>query len=497
MIRIVKNKVVRNMSSEINEQMRPFFSPKSIAIIGASPIKTKFGYFIFQNLLVNVQRGIFKGVIYPVNPKYTEILGVKCFKSLKDVPTDVETIVISIPAEAVIDAMEEAVDKRAKAAIIITAGFSETGNFKLEEKLKKIGSKNNIRIIGPNCLGVYDPYTGMDTIFLPEVKQLSTGEEVVATPRPMPGNIALITQSGAFGIAALDYMAGHNMGISRFVSYGNRCDVGELELLQYLADDEKTKVILLHLESVVEGRRFVNVAKNVTMKKPIIALKAGKTMSGARAAASHTASLTGVDKIYDAAFEQTGIVRAETIEEFFDMAKALLYQPPAEGNRVAILTDGGGAGVIATDICEESGLIVEVPSKETSKKFEELKAKGELPPFTTLVNPIDLTGSATSKMYEEALKILLEDVNIDVVVLIVLHHVPAVFDDVIDSIAQISKKYSKPVVACDIGGTEMAEMFRDRFEKLGIPAYTTPERAARAAYSLVKYGKYVKKYRDA
>lgn len=475
------------------EQIRPFFEPSSVAVIGASPIITKVGYVVLHNLLTNKEKWIFDGEIYPVNPKYSEVLGVKCYPSLKSIKESVETIIIAIPAQIVPSVMEEAAEIGVKAAIIISSGFSEVGNVKLEEEVKRIGLRSGIRIIGPNCLGVYDPYSGMDTLFLPEVKKLSSGREVVATPRPFPGSIILISQSGAFGAAALDYMAGHGIGVRCFVSLGNRCDVAEHELLLYFSEDKKTKVNLLYIEGIGNGRGFFEASKEVSTLKPIVALKAGKTSAGARAAASHTGALSGVDQIYGAVFKQSGIVRAMNLEELFDMGRALNLQPPARGKKVAILTNGGGPGIVAADTCEESGLSVVKLSDNIINRFEDLKKKGELLPIMANSNPVDLTALATSDMYVKALRILLDDKDIDGVLVITLPQTPSILDDVIEKVADVSMEQKKPVVACVMGGTEMAEEFRVRFEKSGVPSYSMPERAARAIYSLMEYGMYLGK----
>jgi len=473
--------------------MKFFFEPASVAVIGASDIKTKVGNVIFYNLLMNKERGSLKGELYPVNPKYDTVLGLKCYPSLREIQNNVEMIIIAIPAMAVPSIMEDASEVGVKAAIIISSGFSEVGNKKLEEEVKRIGLKSGIRIIGPNCMGIYAPYSGIDTLFLPEVKMLSSGREVVATARPFPGSIVLISQSGAFGAAALDYMAGHGMGVRAFISLGNRSDVEEYELLSYFAEDERTKVILLYIEGIGKGREFFESAKDVTKTKPIVALKAGRTGAGARAAASHTAALSGVDQIYGAVFKQSGIVRAMDVEELFDMGRALNLQTPSYGNRVAILTNGGGPGVVAADACEESGLSIVKLSDVIVNKFDEMKARNDLIPMMVNSNPVDLTALATSDMYVKALKVLLDDRDIDGLLVMTLPQTPSILDDVIEKVADVATVQTKPIVACVMGGTEMAEEFRVRFEKSGIPSYSMPRRAARALYSLMEYGRYLRK----
>jgi acyl-CoA synthetase (NDP forming) len=309
----------------------------------------------------------------------------------------------------------------------------------------------------------------------------------------MLGNIAIVTQSGAFGVSALDYLAGRQIGVSKFVSFGNKCDVDEAEMLNYLLRDMDTKVMLLYVEDIKSGRNFLQVAKEVSKKKPIVALKAGKTTAGARAAASHTGAMAGSDQIYDAVFAQTGILRAKDMEEFFDAGKALAMQPPAAGKNVGIITDAGGPGIMAADECELKGLVVEHFSEKTVQKFEKLKEQQKLPRFATNLNPVDITGSGTSEMFELAAEILFQDADICGILLLGLHHTPALQEDYIDRVAEVATKYDKPIVACDIGETEMALYTRFRFDKLGIPAYSSPEDAARAMNALVKYGFYLKK----
>jgi acetyl coenzyme A synthetase (ADP forming)-like protein len=470
-----------------------FFNPRSVAIVGASRKITKAGNIIFKNFVENKQRDIFKGELYPVNPNQKSVLGYKCYPSITDITGEVELVVIIVPADNVPKIMRDAAAKGTKAAVIISSGFSEIGNHELEEQVTTIAKKAGIRVLGPNCLGVYDSNSGVDMLFLPETKVLSTGDEMVATPRPMPGYMAVVTESGAFGASALDYLAGTQLGVSKFVSFGNECDVDETEMLHYLFHDEKTRVILLYVESIESGRRFMKTAREITREKPIVALKSGSSKAGARAAVSHTGAIAGSDKIYDAAFMQTGVIRIRDMDELFHVGKALAIQPPATGKNIAVLTDAGGPGIMAVDECESRGLNVKEFSDKTIQKLEELKKEGKIPAFATNLNPLDLTGSATSEMFEYGAKILFEDPEIHGIVVIGLHQVPALQEDFVDRIASVSKNYNKPVVACDIGETEMALYIRSRFDKLGIPAYSSPEDAARAMIALVQYGAHLKK----
>ncbi|MDH5375812.1 MAG: CoA-binding protein [Candidatus Bathyarchaeota archaeon] len=477
------------------KQMHAFFNPSSVAVVGATKKINKAGNVIFKNFAENKRRGVFEGEIYPVNPHEDSILGFESYPSITKIPEELELVVIVVPAKHVANVMRDAASKKVKTAVVISSGFSEIGNHELENQIKAIAKKAGIRVLGPNCLGVYDSRTGVDMLFLPETRVLTTGDEVIATPRPMPGNIAIVTQSGAFGVAALDYLTGQQIGVSKFVSFGNKCDVDEAEMLQYLLHDEETRVIMLYVEDIKSGREFLKVAKKVTKKKPIVALKSGRTKAGARAAASHTGAMAGSDHIYDAVFAQTGIFRAKDMEEFFDVGKALTMQPPATGNNIGIITDAGGPGIMAVDECELKGLKVKRLSEETIRKFEKLKKEGRLPKFATNLNPVDLTGSVTSEMFELAAEILFEDPEIHGIILLGLHHTPALQEDFVDRVSKVAGKHDKPIVACDIGETEMALHTRYRFDKLGIPAYFSPEDAARAMNALVKYGLYLKKKR--
>jgi acyl-CoA synthetase (NDP forming) len=309
----------------------------------------------------------------------------------------------------------------------------------------------------------------------------------------MPGNIAMITQSGAFGVAALDYLTGRQMGVSKFVSFGNKCDVTESDILHYLLHDKETKVILVYLEDVTSGREFLKITRKVTAKKPIVVIKSGRSAAGARAAASHTGAIAGSDKIYDAAFEQGGVIRARDMEEFFDIGKALAMQPPAMGKNIGILTDAGGPGVMTVDECEALGLTVDRFGEETLKKFQELKDQNIILKIAATSNPVDLTGSVTDDMFVMAADLMFQDPQICGIILLGLHHMPGLREVYIDGIVKIAENYTKPIVMCDIGETEMALYTRSRFDKLGVPSFSSPEDAARAMKALATYGSYLKK----
>ena len=474
-----------------------FFNPKNIAIIGASREEEKPGYVITKILLDNKNKGLIKGKIYPINPFAKRILNLECYPTVLEVPTQIDLAIIIVPAKIVPKVLDECGRKNIKAVIIITAGFSEIGNKELEDKVIQIAKKYNIRILGPNCIGVLVPETGMDTIFLPVYKQLKDGRFIISTPRPKPGKIVLLSQSGAFLTAAIDYMYGEKIGLRAAVSYGNKADIDEADLLDYFEKDTKTRAIIMYIESLDRGRKVVEIAQKVSLKKPVITLKAGRTKAGSRAAISHTAALTGKDEIYQAAFRRAGIIRAETIEDLFDIAKAVAMQPPAKGNRVGIITDGGGAGVITTDACEFNGLQVPQLSGETLEKLKELKEKSMIPPFASILNPIDLTGSATTEMYLETTRIMLESDQVDMLVILALHQVPGI-EDPVELASRLASQvrimgYPKPVVAVDTGGSEAAHLMRETFDENNIPAYPTPERAVQALRGLYEYGVYLKR----
>ncbi|ABL77745.1 acetate--CoA ligase family protein [Thermofilum pendens] len=476
-----------------SESLKPFFDPRGVVVVGASREEEKPGHVIFRVLLENRKKGLLKAPVYGVNPKADYILGEKVFPSVKDIPGEVDLAVIVIPAEHVKRAIEDLGVKGIKAAIIISAGFSEIGRSDLEREVAETAKKHGIRIIGPNCIGVYSPWSGVDTIFLPYTKVLEDGREVLNAPRPSKGFVALISQSGAVGTAALDYMYGEGIGLSHFVSIGNKADVDEVELVEYLGGDDRTRVILLYLENIKRGREFIEVAGKVTLKKPVVVLKAGRTSAGRRAAASHTAALAGVDEVYDAAFRRSGVIRANDIEELFDYAKALAMQPPARGERIGIITDGGGAGVMATDIAEMLGLKVPELQGNARRELEELRERGIFPRYAQLSNPVDLTGSATSEMFVEATRILLESDEVDAVVVLALHQVPGIPDPVklAREISRLAAGYAKPVVAVDTGWSEAAILERKEFDSMGVPSYPTPERAVKSLSALVRYGKYL------
>jgi len=448
--------------------MQTFFTPKSIAVIGASRDPSKLGYIIFSNF---ANFGFKK--LYPINPNADEVLGIKCYKSILDVKEKIDLAVIAVPAKTVPQVLEECVKKKTPSVIIISSGFSEAGEdgFKLEQQLKQIIAKSKTRVIGPNCIGIYDAYSQVDTLFLPRER----------CGRPKKGNISFISQSGAVGSTILDVLYSRGIGISKFISYGNGMDISERDLIEFLSKDKTTKVIIAYLEGLKsDGRKFLQTVKRV--KKPIIALKAGKGKKGGQAVSSHTGSLAGSSKIYSAAFKQFGIIEAENWEELLDYALAFSTQPIPRGNRVAIITDGGGFGVLAADEVERLGLALPEPSQQLKEKL-----LARMPSYVSLHNPIDLSGDADAERYNTALKECLASKEYDAVILITLFQVPTLEDKVIDYIIK-AKSFKKPIIVCSVGSS-FSEGRNKRLLEAGIPVYPTPERAVKALNALVKFSK--------
>ncbi|RDD53749.1 MAG: CoA-binding protein [Candidatus Korarchaeota archaeon NZ13-K] len=470
--------------------LKGFFEPSSIAVVGASRTPGKIGYEILRVLVENRRSGVYKGDLYAVNPRSDEmILGVPTYRSVLEIPESPELAVVVTPAPQTPQVVEECGEKGIRNVVVISGGFAEVGGegILLQRRLGEVRRKYGIRIVGPNCVGIVSPSTGVDTLFLPVEKEFQD-RMYVSSPRPKPGSVALSTQSGAFGVACLDYMYGEDIGLSKFISYGNKIDVDEVDVINYLKDDPQTSVILIYAESIDRGREFLEIAREVTKRKPIVVLKAGRTSSGAKAASSHTAAIAGSDSVYDAAFKQAGVIRVWDMEELFDVAKALSMQPPAEGESIAILTDGGGVGVMAADESEASGLKLAEFSPKTLEKLRELQRDGVIPPIASLTNPVDLTGSATDDSFVGALESILQDPNVFGVIVLALHHVPGVTSQLPKRIAEVSRGYGKPIIAMDVGTSQYAVEFRRSFEREGIPAYPEPERAVKAMRALVHYG---------
>jgi 3-hydroxypropionyl-CoA synthetase (ADP-forming) len=382
-----------------------------------------------------------------------------------------------IRSEDVPDMVDKCARKGVKNIVIISGGFKELGGkyIDIEAEIAKRARKYGIRIIGPNCIGVFDPRTGIDTFFEPKWKCL----------RPKPGNVAILTQSGTYGLILLEWAAMDHLGVSKFVSYGNKVDVDEADLLLYLLEEPHTKVIGIYMEGLSDGRKFYNALKRVTRYKPVVILRGGRTETAKLAVKSHTGFLGGGGRIYEAAFKQGGAFIAKDLEDLYDLLKALSKQPPAKGKRVAMVSNGAGLMVQAVDALEEEDLELAKLSNDTRNKLRE-----RLSPYTVVDNPVDLTGSATDKDYQIAVELLLKDPNVDIVMVFFVRQNAPLSPNVVNILAETVKKLNtgKPVIFGAAGGPYTQKVNSDA-EKLGIPVYPIPERAVRAAKALYEWGK--------
>ena len=463
------------------KHLRPIFCPKSVAIIGASRRPESVGQAIFRNILLNNYRGI----LYPVNPKAEGILGVKCYPSVLDIPDKIDLAVIIIPREVVPKVLEECGEKGVKGAVIISAGFKEVGGrgVKLEEKVKRIVKKHHISLVGPNCLGVIntDPEVSLNASFARSI--------------PKKGNIAFLSQSGALCTAVLDYAQGKGFGFSKFISMGNKADVNEIDILHSFAEDPKTDVVLMYLEELEDGKAFIQLARDITgeiaKSKPILAVKSGRTPPGAKAASSHTGSLSGSDEVYDAIFVQAGVLRLDSVEELFDCAVAFANQPLPRGRRTAIVTNAGGPGIMATDACIRYGLEMASFSPRTKGKL-----KDSLPVEASVENPVDIVGDAQHDRYKIALRAALADRGVDGVIVILTPQTMTDIEEIARVICRISTRRTKPVLGCFMGVVDVSKGV-SILEEGGVPHYTFPESAVRALSNMCQYADWVTRPRTA
>ena len=378
--------------------IQTFFSPKGVVVIGASTSPEKLGYGVARNLIASGYRG----AIHFVSQKQGELFERPIYSNLSDVPDPVDLAILIVPTQATPQTIEDCAKRGIKAAIIVSAGFREVGveGAALEGQCVEIGHALGVRLLGPNCIGTLDTHLPLDTTFL-------------QPPMPTQGGIGFISHSGAFAAAIVDWARGQGFGFSRIVSLGNQADVNETDVLPEVAKDEHTRVIVLYMESVSDGKKFVQAASEVTKHKPVIALKVGRFESGQKAAASHTGALAGSEAAFDAAFAKAGVLRADTAEQMFDWARALENCPLPRGKNMAILTNAGGPGVIAADSLETNGLLLSQLTESTLKALATT-----LPPFASIYNPVDMLASASPETYATCLKILLQDENVDGVLVI-------------------------------------------------------------------------------
>lgn len=447
--------------------LEAFFEPSSIAVIGASTDPTKLGHAVLKNLVEGGFSNV--GQVYPINLSADEILGLKAYPSVLEVPGPIDLAVIVIPYQHVPDALCTCGEKGIPAAIVISAGFREAGREGLERELELIdlAKEYKLRLIGPNCLGVIDTFTPMNASF--------------AAGTPPKGPMAFMSQSGALGTAVLDIALAGRLGLSKFVSLGNKADVEEIDLLKAWADDPNTNVILIYSEGMQNGQEFIRVARDVSRKKPIVAIKSGVTQSGSRAVSSHTGSLAGSEQAYQAAFHQAGVLRAKSMESLFDMALSLGYQPPMEGNNIAIITNAGGPGILATDALERFGLSLARLKNETIKALEQY-----LPDAASAANPVDVLGDARADRYRFALETVASDENVKALLIVLTPQAMTEIEATARAVGELAQNTEKPILACFMGESKV-ETGIEILQKMGVPNYAFPERAALAFRAKADY----------
>jgi acetyl coenzyme A synthetase (ADP forming)-like protein len=445
--------------------LESFFEPRSVAIVGASRDPEKLGYAV----LANLKDGGYTGDLYPVNPKADEILGLKAYPSVLDIPNAVDLAVIVIPYKFVPAVLEQCGQKDIAAVVVISAGFREAGREGLEREreLIEIADKYNMRLIGPNCLGVIDTGTPLNASF--------------AAGMPPGGPIAFMSQSGALGTAVLDIAMAGRIGFSKFVSLGNKADVSEIDLLEAWGAAPDSRVILIYVEGVPDGQKFIQVARKVTRHKPVVAIKSGVTASGSRAVSSHTGSLAGSEAAYKAAFRQAGIIRATSMERVFDYARAFAYQPLMKGDRIGIVTNAGGPGILATDALEYAGLEIPRLSRETTAALSDY-----LPGAASAANPVDVLGDALADRYEYAVRHVLDDPNVDGLIVIVTPQAMTEIEETARAVGRMAQQADKPVLACFMGEARI-DAGIDVLWQYGVPNYPFPERAAAALAAMSEY----------
>jgi acetyl coenzyme A synthetase (ADP forming)-like protein len=450
---------------------KSFFTPESVAVVGASPEPGKLGNIVITNI---IQYG-YKGRVFPVNPAATEVKGLECYPGVNAIPGKVDMAVIVVPSRAVPGVMREIGEKKIKQAVIITAGFKETGlaGLKLENEVAAIARSNGIRFLGPNCFGFIDTSISLNATF--------------ASGMAKKGNISFLSQSGALAQAMLDWTQVSGVGFSKFVTLGNKADINESDLIEAWKDDPSTAVVIAYLEGVTDGSRFRKAAIELTRIKPFILIKAGRTAAGSRAASSHTGTLAGFDAAYSAIFKQTGILRAESVEELIDFAAAFADQPIIKGERIAIVTNAGGPGIMASDASEQAGLRLAQFTKETIDKL-----RSSLPPTANIYNPVDVVGDAGADRYQVALDAVLKDPNVDGALVLLTPQDSTEITKTAEVITGAAASNGKSILTSFMGGPAVTDGIRLLTEN-SIPNYPFPERAIESFKAMVRYRNWLEK----
>lgn len=448
-----------------NKSLAALFEPGSVAVIGASATPGKIGNIIVSNLL---DAG-YTGKIYPVNPDPGEILGLPVAQDVADLPEGLDLAVIAIPPAAVVEVMKDLAARKVKAVAIITAGFREVGRegYYLEEEIAKIARDNDIALLGPNCLGLIATDSDLNASF--------------ATGYPESGHIAFFSQSGALCVSILDWALGNNIGFSKFISLGNKAVLDESHMLDYLAEDGQTNVILGYIEGVSDGKRFMESASAMTMKKPVVMIKSGTTASGAKAASSHTGAIAGSDQAYDAAFRQTGVIRVHDVASLFNLATCFSTQPLPKGPNLAIITNSGGPGILAADATEKSGLNLSSLTARTSKALREF-----LPAYASLYNPIDIIGDASAERYARTLEVVAKDELVHAILVLLSPTASAQIKETAQAVIEVAEKLDKPVFACFMGDKVVGPGKR-MLQDASIPVYSFPEPAIAGIEAMYEY----------
>jgi len=456
--------------------LEPMLAPRSIAVIGASRRAGSVGYAVPRNLL----SGGYPGVIYAVNPKAKSILGLRCTPSIAAIDDQVDLAVIITPAETIEGLVVEGADHGIRNFLVISAGFKEIGGegAEREKRLKRLASDRGLAIVGPNCLGIINT--------APEVQMNAS----FATHMPQRGPLGLISQSGALCTALLDYAKGRDIGFSRFVSFGNKVDVTEIDLLDALAHDPRTSVILMYIEDLSAGQHFVDTCQRIThadKPKPIIVIKTGRTSEGAAAAASHTGSLAGSDEVYDAIFKQAGVIRVESVGELFDCAEAFIDPTLPAGRRTGIVTNAGGPGIMATDACIRNGLLIPRFQEYTTKSL-----RFQMPPTGSIKNPVDVIGDARHDRYRAALDAVISDENVDQVVVIVTPQMMTDVKEIAGVVGEIKGYSSKPIIGVLMGLVDVFPAV-EILKRYGVPTFLFPENAMRSLAAKARFAEWVRR----
>jgi acetate---CoA ligase (ADP-forming) len=460
------------------------FAPKSVAVVGASAVRGKVGHDIFVNIL----KGGYKGVLYPVNPNAESIASVRAYPTISDIPYALDLAMIIVPPKIALRSVHEAIDKGVKGVVIVSAGFKEVGGegLAVEQEIKNLCRESGVRLVGPNCLGVINPLENV---------RLNAS---FSTRMPKAGNVSFISQSGALCTAVLDFAGDRDFGFSKFISIGNKADVDEVDLLRYFQDDPDTEVIMIYVEELQRGQEFIEIAKEITggnRPKPILVIKSGRTVAGAQAAASHTGSLAGSEAVYDAIFAQSGIIRVERIDELFDFAIAFAYKNEnamgkmrrkvPHGNRVAIVTNAGGPGIVATDMTVFSGLALAQFSEGTVDALV-----SHLPATANVHNPVDIIGDAAQDRYEIALNTVIKDEGVDGALVILTPQSMTNAIGTAEAIVRIARRSHKPILCCFMGIVDVSAGVK-YLQENGVPVYPFPEQAAKAFGAVYRYSQWL------